>query len=225
MKETYTAIIPVRAGSQRLKNKNILPFGESNLLIHKIRQLKKVSLIDKIVVSSDCDIMLDMAKSEGVKIHRRGLPFADDQIKTINEVVAHIVSEIKGDHILWLQCTSPLLDVEHYVDAIKQYHSHVVKGSYDSLLSVSSAKYFFWDETKPLNFSIEYQVRSQALPNWYVMTCGIWMASQKIMLERKGYIGIKPYLFEVDKIAAIDIDDEYDMEMARALYEYTHKKF
>jgi N-acylneuraminate cytidylyltransferase len=32
-----TAIIPVRAGSRRLKNKNILQFGDTNLLIRKIR--------------------------------------------------------------------------------------------------------------------------------------------------------------------------------------------
>ena len=44
----FLAIIPVRAGSRRLPNKNILPFGDSNLLVHKIRQLKKVVLIDEI---------------------------------------------------------------------------------------------------------------------------------------------------------------------------------
>lgn len=37
-----TAVIPVKGDSSRLKNKNILPFAESNLLIHKIRQLKQV---------------------------------------------------------------------------------------------------------------------------------------------------------------------------------------
>ena len=29
--KTVTAVIPVRAGSKRLPNKNILPFGDSNL--------------------------------------------------------------------------------------------------------------------------------------------------------------------------------------------------
>ena len=61
MSKTLTAIIPVRAGSRRLHNKNILPFGDSNLLVHKIRQLKAVKSIDEIVVSSDSDVMLEMA--------------------------------------------------------------------------------------------------------------------------------------------------------------------
>ena len=60
-----TAIIPVRAGSTRLKNKNIAPFAGTNLLVNKINQLKQVQEIDRIVVSSDSDLMLSMAKAVG----------------------------------------------------------------------------------------------------------------------------------------------------------------
>ena len=45
MTQRITAIIPAKALSNRLPNKNTLPFGESNLLIHKIRQLKQVDAI------------------------------------------------------------------------------------------------------------------------------------------------------------------------------------
>ena len=37
-----TAIIPVRKGSQRVKNKNKKPFGETSLLEIKINQLLKL---------------------------------------------------------------------------------------------------------------------------------------------------------------------------------------
>ena len=47
--KVLTAVISVRAGSRRLPNKNILPFGGSNLLIHKIRQLKSVPLSVKLI--------------------------------------------------------------------------------------------------------------------------------------------------------------------------------
>ena len=82
MNEKITAIIPVRAGSRRLPNKNILPFGDSNLLVHKIRQLQQVKNIDNIVVSSDSDKMLEIAKAEGVLIHKRAIEYADDKTKT-----------------------------------------------------------------------------------------------------------------------------------------------
>ena len=41
---SITAIIPVREGSRRLKNKNVAPFAGTNLLINKINQLKQVKL-------------------------------------------------------------------------------------------------------------------------------------------------------------------------------------
>lgn len=42
MKGTITAVVPVKANSSRLPGKNTLPFGNSNLLVNKIEQLKKV---------------------------------------------------------------------------------------------------------------------------------------------------------------------------------------
>ena len=42
-----TAIIPVRKGSQRVKNKNIKPFGGSSLLEIKIKILSKLKNIEK----------------------------------------------------------------------------------------------------------------------------------------------------------------------------------
>ena len=50
-----TAVIPVRAGSRRLPNKNILPFANSNLLTNKIQQLKKVKAIDVITAAKTAD--------------------------------------------------------------------------------------------------------------------------------------------------------------------------
>ena len=50
-KGKLTAIVPVRAGSQRVKNKNTKPFANSNLLKIKLETLKKVSMIDNIVVN------------------------------------------------------------------------------------------------------------------------------------------------------------------------------
>ena len=71
---TFTALIPVKGDSSRLPGKNQLPFGDANLLSHKIRQLKKVRQIDQIVVSSESQEMLAIAKSEGAIPMLRPLP-------------------------------------------------------------------------------------------------------------------------------------------------------
>ena len=61
MVNDISAVIPVKANSSRLHNKNILPFNGTNLLINKIETLKKVNNIQEIIVSSDSDEMLKMA--------------------------------------------------------------------------------------------------------------------------------------------------------------------
>ena len=58
-------IIPARAGSQRIPNKNITPFGDSNLLEMKLNILKEVPDIDEIIVNSDCDDMLAIGEKYG----------------------------------------------------------------------------------------------------------------------------------------------------------------
>ena len=64
-------MLPVRKGSVRVKHKNIKPFGDTSLLELKINTLKKVSTIDEIIVNSDCDNMLGIAKEMGVSTYKR----------------------------------------------------------------------------------------------------------------------------------------------------------
>ena len=104
-KMDITAVIPVREGSRRLKNKNVAPFAGTNLLLNKIEQLKKVDEISRIVVSSDSDMMLSMAKSAGALTHKRAPEYCDEKTKTFGEVVRHVAESVGGEHILWATCT------------------------------------------------------------------------------------------------------------------------
>ena len=56
------ALIPVRAGSERVKNKNVRAFADSNLLELKINQLMRIKTIDEVCVNSECDRMLSFAE-------------------------------------------------------------------------------------------------------------------------------------------------------------------
>ena len=215
-KKEYTAIIPVRAGSRRLKNKNILPFADSTLLIHKIRQLKKIKKIDNIVVSSDSDEMLEMAKEEGVNAHKRPIEYADEITKTFNEVVEYVVKDMPGDIMMWVPCVCPLCNEKIIEKAIYKYQEEVlINKRYDSLATAKLIKEYIWDDNGPINYIIDKHVPSQQLPNWYSIVNGFYIASKDIMLKRKYFFGNKLFLYIIDKISAIDIDDEYDLEMAR----------
>ena len=93
MSEKVTAIIPAKGMSNRLPSKNTLEFGESNLLVHKIRQLKQVDAITEVIVSSEDDDILTMADKEGARA-----------IKLMNILQRHFLSRIS--------CTTSLVKPE-----------------------------------------------------------------------------------------------------------------
>lgn len=215
-KRSITAVIPVRAGSRRLKNKNISPFAGTNLLINKIEQLKKVEEIDRIVVSSDSDLMLEMAAKAGALTHKRAPEYCDEKTKTFGEVVRHIAESVEGTDILWATCTSPLVFPKDYKAAIAEYYPALEQG-FDSLMSVESFKRYVWTEEGPLNYELGIKhVPSQQLPTMYFVTDGILLAPREKMIEWSYFHGSHPYKFVVDKRTACDIDDGLDLACARA---------
>lgn len=216
MKTDITAIIPVREGSRRLKNKNIAPFAGTNLLLNKIEQLKKVSEVTRIVVSSDSDLMLEMAKRAGVETHKRAIEYCDEKTKTFGDVVRHIAESVDGKHILWATCTSPLVFPKTYKKAISEYFPALENG-FDSLVSFEVIKRYLWNENGPLNYELGLKhVPSQQLPNLYIVTDGILLAPRKKMIEWSYFHGKNPYKFIIDKRTALDIDDGLDLTTARA---------
>lgn len=214
------AIIPARSGSTRLKNKNILPFNGTNLLVNKIRQLKKVSNLDDIIVSSDSDEYLEMALLEGVKIHKRTIEYSDEKTKSFGEVVAKICSEINCDDVLWATCTSPMVTPQTYIKAIQLYYENV-PSKFDSLISLEPFKRYIWDDNGPWNYKMGIEhVPSQQLKQLYYVTDGILIAPRLKMIDWKYFHGSNPFKFLLDKISSLDIDTEEDYKICKSLCDY-----
>ena len=213
---SITAVIPVREGSRRLKNKNVAPFAGTNLLINKINQLKQVPEITQIVVTSDSDNMLAMASKAGAKTHKRAPDYCDEKTKTFGEVVAHVCENVEGETIIWATCTAPLVFPKHYSDAAAKY-AEALKEGYDSLASFEMIKRYLWDENGPINYELGVKhVPSQQLPPLYIVTDGILIAPREKMIEWKYFHGSKPYRFILDKRTSVDVDDGLDLACARA---------
>jgi N-acylneuraminate cytidylyltransferase len=216
--KTVVAVIPVRAGSRRLPNKNILPFGDTNLLVHKIRQLKMVPAIDHVVVSSDSDIMLSMAQNEGVLTHKRAPEYCDEKTKTFNEVVRNVAENVSDDILMWAPCVCPLTTVDSYTLALKIFGEKVLKAKeYDSVISGKKFKEYLFDEQGPVNWNPEHHVPSQQLPEWKTIINGFYIASRSDMIKWSYLYGKNPYVYILDKKEAVDIDDAEDFAIAKAL--------
>ena len=213
----YTAVIPAREFDEVMPGKNLLIFGGTNLLIHKIRQLKRVPVIDEIIVSSENSSYLDIAINEGVVIDLRPIEYAKKN-SDFGEFVAYIASKVDSKNIVWAPVTSPLVEALDYECAIQKYQE-IIGNGYDSLITVNKLKRFLLDENGPLNFRFHTDKRNQSeLPELYEFTNGVVIAPTKSMVQWKYNWGHMPFKYELGLGKSIDICNEAEYEYAKFLF-------
>lgn len=215
-----SAIIVCRKGSVRLPAKNLRPLGNESVLSRKIRQLKECEYIDRVIVGSDDDRMLEVATFSGAEAVKRPDFFCDEKVASANDMISNMMDLIKTDIVVWAHCTNPLLSSNTYDCAIKAFFDNL--NNYDSLLSVVEFREHLWGtDKKPLNYNPykERHTPARELPPYYMQDGGIFIQPYENMKENKYFFGKKPYLFTIPHEQFLDINEARDYLLAKALIE------
>tara|TARA_B100000767_G_scaffold273692_1_gene304590 strand:- start:1207 stop:1872 length:666 start_codon:yes stop_codon:yes gene_type:complete len=216
------AVVPIRKGSQRVKHKNFKSFGGKNLLIHKIEILKKLDFIDEIIINTDSDKAISLAKKLGVKYFKRDAYFASSQCVN-SEFWKNVADNTKSEFIMFTNCTSPLIKLSTYKDIISLSKKFIEKNKFDSINTVTEIKEFLFKDNKPINFKLNKAPNSQNLPNIVKLNFAINIIKTKQMSSGKSLIGKKPYLYKLNEIEGLDINTKYEFlfaEFLHKLYKY-----
>ena len=214
-REKITVVVPVRKGSQRVKNKNFKPFADSNLLKVKLDVLKQVDVIDEIVVNTDSDIAMEIADDCGVSKCVRE-DYYDSSKCNNSEFFQNIAENTDTDYIIYSPCTAPLIKVDTYYDFINRFRN--AKDRYDSLTTVTDVKQHLWLDEKPMNYKPSDSPNTQDLPDIVSLTYGISIISKENMIKYRNIVGKKPLFYKLDDFEAVDIDNPIDFEFAEFLY-------
>lgn len=214
MSKIIKALIAVRSGSVRVKNKNIKPFAGSSLLELKIKQLQNVKNLDGVIVNSNSDEMLDIAKKAGAEVVKREEYYATSETSP-NELYVNIAENFNADIMVFANATNPLISTKTVEESIELYKN---LRNYDSVNTVNYVKEFLWLDGKAINYNPDNKPRSQDLPDIMSINHAVNVIDKNLMIERRDIFGYKPYLKVIDKVEAIDIDDELDFEFAEFLY-------
>ena len=210
------AIIPVRGGSKRVKNKNIRPIAGTTLLEHKIKQLLQVPRLEAVCVNSDDDEMLAIAARAGAVPYKRDPYYASDTIP-MSEVYANMVEPLDCDNVLYATVTTPFIEAERYISAINLYSE---RGSeFDSIHSTQRIYDFLIRDGIPLNYDPKNFPRSQDLPDIQKLVFGFSILPRALMMEKKSSVGYNPKFLEVSAMEAIDIDTELDFKIAECIFD------
>ena len=99
-KSLNIAILPARIGSKRIKKKNIKFFNGKPILAWTFQILVKSKIFDKIIISSESDVVLKIAKKIGFREAIKRPKRLADNITVTKEVIKHAIKELEKKYDL-----------------------------------------------------------------------------------------------------------------------------
>lgn len=206
------AFVPIKMNNERLPGKNTKKFSNGKPLISYILEtLKNVKSVDEIYVYCSSTEIIDFLP-EGIRFLKRD-PYLDLSTTSFNDVLKYFARDVEADIYILTHATAPFISSESFAKGIEAVKS----GEYDSALSVEKLQEFLWKDGLPFNYNPSSIPRTQDLEPYYTETCGMYIYTSKLIKEEGRRIGHHPYLVEVSKIEACDINNLDDFVVADAI--------
>jgi CMP-N,N'-diacetyllegionaminic acid synthase len=226
--KTFLAIIPARGGSKRLLHKNLLLLGGKPLVTRTIESALKSSFIDEVLVTSDNEQTIEIAKNLGASApFIRPAVFSSD-MATSSDVISHAIEYYETecnktfDYIIYLNPTTPLRDERHIDEAIELLFLNKV----DAVISVCELEHpISWTGILPKTSdmtdfikNIDFNSRSQDLPKSYRLNGAIYICKTDKFKEFNSlFLKENIYAYKMTRETSVDIDTKIDFLLAEAI--------
>lgn len=212
MKQKVVAFVPVKLNNERLPGKNTKPFeGGQPLITYILQTLKQVEAVDEIYVYCS-DESVKGYLPEGVQYLRRS-PSLDSSSTLILEVLQSFARDVDADIYVLAHATAPFLSA----DSIRSGLEHIMDGSHDSALTVVKMNEFLWKDGVPM-YDRTRIPRTQDIGNLFAETTGLYIYPRDLILKDGRRTGDNPYMIEVSRDEAVDINEPIDFEMAQLVF-------
>lgn len=202
------AVIPARAGSKGIPNKNIRIVGGSPLISYSINNALNSRYITKVVVTTDSPEVRIIAQQLGADVHWRSEELCADDV-TLDAVVYDALQGYEDmDYVVTMQPTSPTLQVNTLDAAIEE----AVQNNTDTLISVINDPRLSWklDSNNNVIPSYTKRLNRQWLPAEFAET-GAFVISKFEYVTPNSRFGRNVQVFEVSADEGIDIDNFNDL--------------
>lgn len=204
------AIIPARANSKRIPNKNIRLLNNHPLVFYAIQNALESKYIDRVIVSTDSKEVEIIAQQFGVEcIHRKEFLCCDET--TLDPVIFDAASGCACDYVVTLQPTAPLLKADSLDAAIEKC---IQDSSIDTIVSVINFPRLAWEKKGEMLVPLyRERLNCQYLPPYYRET-GAFIISKKEIITEQSCIGKRVDIFETSPEEAVNISTFQDWQLA-----------
>lgn len=224
------AITPARGGSKRLPGKNIKDLNGKPLIQWTIDAALAVQEIARVMVTTDCEAIAEIAKQAGAEVPFIRPPELAADTSSSTDVIRHALDYYRAqgeefDFVLLLQPTSPIRSADDIRRAIAQLKAHTA----DAVVSVCSCEHSpLWANTLPDDRSMAdfirhevSQLRSQDLPDYYRINGAIYLTRvSRFYQENSLFLSSNIFAYVMDTESSVDIDHELDFLIAEAVLKY-----
>ena len=215
----------IKNDSSRIKRKNFVSLGNIPLWKHLVYELS--DLCEFFIDTDSFDVINECKKDfklKNTKAYLRNQIFIDMENDPENKISpALLMTEnflktyvLDDDEIVILtHITSPFLKKETVVKAVK-----MLNNGFDVIHSVTSKQDFAWLSTfnNPINFNPKVVQRTQDLEKVYFSNGGFFIFTKKTFIENNHRFGKNTFLYEINDIEGIEIDNLKDLDLASIVY-------
>jgi len=210
--------IPARAGSERVRSKNLRYIAGKPLLSYSVEAALACPELDEVVVNTDGDELAALAEACGASVFRRDAELASATASG-DAFTYDFISKYPVDTLVMISPVCPLVSSVDIAEALQAFRD----SDADTLITTCETQMQTFCAGKPVNIDLDgpLEPTQNNMPvqtlNWAVT---IWdCAAYRRHYEADGhaYIGRKRVLHPIDPLHGVKISTESDFETAKAL--------
>lgn len=221
------AIIPARGGSKRIKNKNIIKFFQKPIIgwtIKELKKLKKKKLINKIVVSSDSNKILNTSKKFGADIFvKRTKKLSNDkspfQLAIVDVIKRLISQDYHVSEVIVVFPSAVLIGANDIASALKFFRKN--KNSF--VISISKYPHppqraYAKSNTNKLSFINKKNElkNTQNLRELFHDAGQFYIGNKELWLSKKIHSNSRGFL--LSRLKSVDLDTKEDLTLLKFLF-------
>jgi len=222
--KTLLAVITARGGSKRMPGKNLATLEGRPLLAWSIDAARKSKYLDRVILSSDDDEIIRVAREHGCEAPFKRPPELSTDTAKSEDVLIHALDAVGPyDYVVLLQPTSPLRTAEDIDGCVELAVGRRAK----SCITVSKVDQHPWwmfslagdsvmvPFVERANDGSAYQ--KQKLPELYILAGSVYVADSAWLRESRTLFTPDRLGYVIPQERAVDIDTEVDLITAASL--------
>lgn len=221
------AIIPARAGSKRIKNKNIKDFCGKPIISYAIDCAIDSDIFDRVIVSTDTKEIMDVALHYGAEVPSLRSEHLSDDFATTLDVMSYEVEKLRlnnDDIVCCLYPTTPLLKPEF----LKLGLEKLTRDSYcfsACAFNSNPLRGFFIKNNRLLLLDDRFEFsRTQDMDVMYYDAGQFYFGYASSFANKKSIFSEDSTLVVLPEINVLDINTNDDWEIAEIKYKIVCKQ-